>query len=171
MRFLFPQIFFLSWSTAPDVTIYLLAGPHYLNLLKHLMAIQSSSGFSHLQPRVFHIALQTHKTQHTQPRGWKKRRTNKHGLGSAPSTRREKFVTLLCGFCGLLWACIRAKFLHSYQERRLVLMSDPTSESTGPNSSLSSCLSLTITFSRLLLTAFFCSLPWDLAFSCLLLVS
>ena len=62
------------------------------------MAIRSSSGFSHLRPRAFHIAIQTHKTQHTQPRTWKKRRTNKHGLGLAPSARKEMFVTLLCGF-------------------------------------------------------------------------
>ena len=37
------------------------------------MAIRSSSGFSHLWPGVFHISLRTHKTQHTQLRGWKKR--------------------------------------------------------------------------------------------------
>ena len=80
------------------VTIYPLASPHYLNLLYQLVAIRSSSVFSHLRPGEFHIALQTQKTQHTQLRGWKKRRTNKHRLGLAPSTRREKFVTLFCGF-------------------------------------------------------------------------
>ena len=37
------------------------------------MAIKSSSGFFHLQPGVLHISLWTHKTQHRQPRGWKKR--------------------------------------------------------------------------------------------------
>ena len=48
--------------------------------------------------------------------GWKKRRTNNHRLGLAPSARRE---TLLCSFlciCGLSRACIRAKFPHSHQE-------------------------------------------------------
>ena len=50
-------------------------------------------------------------TQNTQPRGWKKRRTNNHRLGLAPSARREKSVTLLCilCFCGLTRACTRAK--------------------------------------------------------------
>ena len=50
------------------VTIYPLAAPHYLNLLNQLMAIRSSSGFSHLRPGAFQIALQTHKTQHTHNR-------------------------------------------------------------------------------------------------------
>ena len=50
-------------------------------------------------------------TQNTQPRGWKKRRTNNHGLGLAPSAKREKSVTLLCilCLCGLTRACTRAK--------------------------------------------------------------
>ena len=58
------------------------------------MAIRLSSGFPHLQARVFHTSLKTHKTQDTQPRGWKKR-TNNHGLGLAPSARWEEFVTFL----------------------------------------------------------------------------
>ena len=93
------------------------------------MAIWSSSGFSHLRPGASHIALQTHKTRHTKPRGWKKRRTNKHGLGLAPSIRREKLLTLLCRFlciCGLSRACTRAKFPHSHQERWLILSRWPT---------------------------------------------
>ena len=58
-----------------------------------------------------HISLPTLKIQHTQPRGWKKRRTNNHGLGFASSVRREKSVTLLCilCFCGIMRACTRAK--------------------------------------------------------------
>ena len=40
--------------------------------LKPLIAIWLSSDFSHLQPGVFHISLQTHKTQHTQSRGERK---------------------------------------------------------------------------------------------------
>ena len=59
---------------------------------KPLVAIRSSCGFSYLRPGVFHISLRTHKTQYTQPRRWKKE--NKHGLGLAPSIRREKFVIL-----------------------------------------------------------------------------
>ena len=31
------------------------AGPHYLNFLKQLMTIQSSSSFSHLQLKAFHM--------------------------------------------------------------------------------------------------------------------
>ena len=101
------------------LTMYPLAGPHYLNLLNQLMAIRSSSGFSHLRPRAFHIALQTHKTEYTQLTWWKKRRRTNHGLGFAPSARREKFVTPLCRFlhiCVLSRASIQAKFPHSHQE-------------------------------------------------------
>ena len=58
------------------------------------MGIRSSSGFSHLWPGLFHISLRTHKTQHPYPRGWKKRRRNNHGLGSAPRERTEKSVAL-----------------------------------------------------------------------------
>ena len=93
------------------------------------MAIRSSSGFSHLLPGVFHISLQAQKTQHTQPRGWKKRRTNNHGHGLAPSARREKFVTILRSclcICGLARACIRAKFPQSHQARWLILSRWPT---------------------------------------------
>ena len=61
---------------------------------KLLMAIRSSGGFSNLRPGVFHISLRTHNPQHTWPQGWKKRRTNNHGLGLALSARRERSVTL-----------------------------------------------------------------------------
>ena len=46
------------------------------------MAIRSSSSFSHLQPGVFHISLRTHKTQHTQPRGWKNREQTRTWVSS-----------------------------------------------------------------------------------------
>ena len=155
------------------VTINLLAGYHYLNLLNQLMAIRSlSSSFSHLRSGAFHIALKTHKTQHTQPRGWKKRRTNKHGLGWAPSTRREKFWNFSCilCFCRLLYLGEIPTQPPGMLTHPLTL-ADLASESTSPNSLLSSHLSLTITFTGLLLTAFFCWLIWDLAFLCLLPVS
>ena len=87
------------------------------------MSIRSSSGFSHLQPGAFHIALQIHKIQHIQPREWKKR-TNKHGLRLVPSTRREKFVTFSCSVV-CIWlsrACIQVKFLLSHQECWLILL-------------------------------------------------
>ena len=60
------------------VTIYSLTGPHYLNLVNQLMASRSSSGFSHLRPGVFHIDLQTHKTQ---PRGGRKEEQTSTDLG------------------------------------------------------------------------------------------
>ena len=59
----------------------------------------------------------------------KEKRTNKHGLGLAPSAKREKFMTFLCSFlciCEISRACIRAKFPQSHQERWLILSSWPT---------------------------------------------
>ena len=41
--------------------------------------------FSHFRPGASHISLLIRKTQ---PRGWKKEQTNKHGLGSVPSARK-----------------------------------------------------------------------------------
>ena len=70
---------------------------------KLLMAIRSSSGFSHLRLGVFHISLRTHNPQHAQMRGWKKRKTNNNGLGLAPSARREKSLKL-SSHSVLLWA-------------------------------------------------------------------
>ena len=143
------------------VTIYPLAGPHYLNLLNQLVAIRLFSGFSHhLRPGAFHIALQTHKTQYIQPRGWKERRSNKHGLVLAPSARK-KLVTLLCGF---LWAIasVYPSEIPTQSPGTLthpLALADPASESIGPNSSRRSCLSLSITFPRLLLTALGPCLP------------
>ena len=72
--------------------------PHYLNQPNYLSPLESSSGFSHLRPGVFHISLPTHKIHNRE--GGRKRRTNKHGLGLAPSVRREKSLTFLC----ILWA-------------------------------------------------------------------
>ena len=138
-----------------SVTIH--PDPHYLNLINQLMVIRSSNGFSHLRPGAFLIALQTHQIQHTQPRGWKKRRTNKHGLGLVPSARREKFVTLLCSFlciCGLSQTCIRAKFPQSHQERGITLSRwpiHPLSPQAQAPALFFDC--------PLLSTAFFCSLP------------
>ena len=105
------------------MTIHPLASHPQSQHPKPRMAIRSSSVFSHLRPRVFHISFQTHKAQHTESRGWKKRRTNNHGLGFAPSARREKFMTLLRSFlciCELSRVCIRAKFPQSHQERCLI---------------------------------------------------
>ena len=147
------------------MTICQPAGPLYLNFLNELMAIRSSSGFNHFRPGAFHIALQTHKTQHVQPKGWKKRRTKKHGLRLSPSARRGRFLTLssiLC-FCELSWAYIRAKFLLSHQECWLILSCWPT----RPLVPQVLAPPLAAAFLRLLLTALFYWLLWNLAFSCL----
>ena len=80
------------------------------------MAIWLFSDFSHLRPGPFYIALQAHNIHNRV----EERRTNKHGLGLAPSARREKFVTLLCSL-QCIWLS-RAKFLHSHQECWLILM-------------------------------------------------
>ena len=128
------------------------------------MDIRSSSGFSHLLPGAFHIALQTHNTRHTQLRGWKKRRTGKHELGLAPSARREKFVRVLFGFLVHLWA-ITSVYSSEIPTQPSGMLTHPltlansASESTGPSSLLCSRLSLTVTFPKLLLIALFYWLP------------
>ena len=71
--------------------------PHNLSFLQPLMASDSSSGFSHLCPRVFHIPLQIRKAQ---PRGWKKR-TNEQTL-TWVSSKRKKWGSqcdTFCSFC------------------------------------------------------------------------
>ena len=68
--------------------------PHYLNILKPLMASDSSSGFSHLWPGVFHISLQIRKAQ---SRGWKKR-TNEQ-TQTWVSSKRKKWGSLCETFC------------------------------------------------------------------------
>ena len=85
------------------------ADPHYLNQPNYSWPSESSSGFSHLWPWVFHIPLPTHKIHNRE--GGRKRRTDNPGLGLALSERREKSVTLLCilCFCGITRACTRTK--------------------------------------------------------------
>ena len=80
-------------------------------------------------------------------------RRNNHGLGLAPSARREKFVTLLCSslcICRLAQACIRAKFPQSHQECWLIFSRWPT-RPLGPHIQA-------VGFLRLLLTALSCRL-------------
>ena len=139
-----------------------------LNLPKILMAIRSSRGVSHFRPRVFHISLRTHKTQHTQPRG---RKENKHGLVLAPSARREKFVSLLCSspcICRPLWACIRAKFPQSHQECWLIFSRWPTwPESRGLAPVLFCWLPYSLPFFGLSACPDFCRLPCSIDWSVL----
>ena len=81
LRFLQPeQNFFhhqvpILWQYTPGR--YPLSQPRKL-----LMAIRSSSGFSHLRPRVFNISIRTHKAQNTQPRGLKKREQTRTWVSS-----------------------------------------------------------------------------------------
>ena len=111
---------------------------------KPLMAIRSSSGFSHLRPGYF-TCIRIHKTQHTQPRGWKKReQTNKHGIGLAQCARRENFVTLFYHLVNYR-ECVFERNSHSHHERRLILSHWPI-RPLGPHI-------LEVGFSRLLLTA------------------
>ena len=67
---------------------------------KPLMAIRSSSGFSHFRSGVFHISLRTHKTQHTQPREWKKREQTNTDLGFLQAQEGRS----LWHFPSILWA-------------------------------------------------------------------
>ena len=90
---------------------------------KTLMTIRSSCGFSHFRPRVFLIFYGHTKLTYTTERAEEKR-TNKHGLGLAPSARRKKFVTLSGSFqciCGLARAWVRARFPQGHLERWLIL--------------------------------------------------
>ena len=142
-----------------NVTIYPLAGPHYLNRLNKLMAIRSSSIFFQLRLGAFHIALQTHKTQDTQQRGLKKRRANKHQLALVPSARREKLLLSVH-----LWAIVSMYSSEIPTQpletlTHLLMLPNPASGFPGPSFSLSGRRSVTITFSQLLLTALFCWLP------------
>ena len=77
-----------------------MAGPHYLNFLNQLMAVRSSSGFSHLRREAFHMFYKyTTDITYITESGRKK---NKHGFGLALSVRREKFwyfSSILC-ICG-----------------------------------------------------------------------
>ena len=82
--------------------------PHNVNQPNYSWPSDSSSGFSHLWPGVFHISFTD--TQSTTREGRRKEQTNKHGLGSAPSARGGKFVPF-CVSCELTLACTRAKTL------------------------------------------------------------
>ena len=54
--------------------------PHYLNQPNYTWPLESSSGFSHLQPWVFHISLQI-RTKHTTEGLEKKKKNKQSGLG------------------------------------------------------------------------------------------
>ena len=138
------------------VTTYPLAGIHYLNLLNQLIAIRSSRGFSHLRPGDFHM-LYTQQKQHIQPREWKKRRTNKHGLGLAPSARRQKFEHFYVVFCAsVAIASVYPNEIPTEPPEPLIYilaLANADSGSKGPGYPLSSRHCQTVAFPWLLLTA------------------
>ena len=76
---------------------------------KLLVAIRSDCLVAWLisEQGALHISLRTHKIQ---SRG-RKKRTNKHGLGLAPSAKKKSVTLWHRGFCELTWACTRAKIL------------------------------------------------------------
>ena len=92
--------------------------------------------------KAFNIALQTHKTQHIQPSGWKKK--NKHARTWFSSKRKkEKFLTLSGGF---LWSIASVYPSEIPTQLRGTLthpltLANPGFGSTDPSSSLSSRLS------------------------------
>ena len=109
---------------------------------KPLIAIRSSSGFSHLLPGVFHISLWTHKTQHTQPRGWRKR--EKQTWTWVSSKRKKGEVCDTFALCSVhLWASA-SMYLSEIPSKppgtltHPPTLANPASESTGPSSRLSS---------------------------------
>ena len=82
-------------------------------------------------------------------------RTKKHRLGLALSVRRGKFghfsgILCICGchelYSNKISTQLSGTLTHPYA------LADPASGSTGPNSSFSSCLSLTVAFPWLSLT-------------------
>ena len=78
------------------------------------MASDTSGGFRH-------ISLQIRKTQ---PRMWRKKQTNKHGLGSAPSAKRGKSIWHFCaalrGFTGYRGRVFCAKLPQNHLEYWLI---------------------------------------------------
>ena len=150
------------------------AGPRYLNFLYQLMAIQSSSGSSHLRPGGFHMFYKyTTDITYITESGRKK---NKQAWIWVVSPKRKKGQVL-----ALFWhsvhpwlsrACIQTKFPHSYQERWIILSRWLTwlLGPQVPTPRFSRRLFLTVTFPWLSLTPI-CWLHWELAFPRIFLVS
>ena len=117
-------------------------------------------------------ALQTHNKHSIYNREWKKEEQTPTWV-SPKRKKGEVFGTFLAFCASVSVTSVYSKIptqLPGTLTHPLVLV-DPASGSTGPNFSLSNTLSLTFAFPWLSLTAFFCWLPWDLAFSRLLPVS
>ena len=116
---------------------------------KPLIAILSSSGFFHLRPGVFHISLETHKTQRTQRRGLKKRKQTNTDLAKLQVQEGRS----LWHFPSILWA-ITSGYLSKIPTKSSgmlthpLMLANPASESTHP-SSLSCWLPCSVHFSAL----------------------
>ena len=140
-----------------DLCQYPLADPSISGSLNHSWLLESSSGFSHLRPGVFHISLLIRKAQQ---RGWKKRTNKQTRTWVSSKRRRGKSVTLLC----ILWA--NASVYSSENTHKATSNADLSSRvgqpiisrSTGTSSRLSDLWLLLVSFCSLLLTVSFSAL-------------
>ena len=154
------------------VTIHYRPPTHYLNQPKYWWPLESSSGFSHLWPSLFHNPLPTNKLHNREGR---RKKNKQHGLGLAPSARGERSETL-SWHTVLLWAnaSVYSNEISSKPQRNvthLLTLAHPASQSTDTSSCLSvdcSVLFCWLVCSRLP-TGLFCPLDWLLLFSSLLL--
>ena len=164
------EVFKSIFNRDTPVTIYPLADSHYLNLLNHswpsdrlVVSLISGQGYFTF------LYKYTRHNVHNQEVEEKKDKQARTWVIS----KCKRFVTLLCGFLVHLWAntSVYSSEIPTQPLGTLthpLTLANPATGSVGLSSSLSSRLSLTVAFPRLLLTTFFCSLHWDLAFPNLL---
>ena len=99
---------------------------------------ESSSGFSHLWPGVFHIFLPTHKTQ---LRGWKKKKNKQSRVWVSSKRKKEEVCDTFLVFCASVSQRERVLERNSpqnHEECWLILSHWPIQpESTGSSCSLS----------------------------------
>ena len=77
---------------------------------KPLIIIWSSSGFSHLQPGVFHISLRSHKTTTYTTERVERKENKQTRTWFSSKHKKSKVCNTFLAFCELSRACIRAKF-------------------------------------------------------------
>ena len=136
-----------------------MADPHYLNLLKHswpsdrlVVSFISGKGISHFFTDILNTTSTTERVE--------EKRTNKHGLGLAPSARREKFM-ILSQHSMHLWpiAIVYSSEIPTKSPGMLthpLTLANQASKSTGPSSHL-----LSLAGCPVLSTSLFCRLPWS----------
>ena len=132
------------------MTIYPLVGPHYLNLLNQLMAIQSSRGFSPARG-ISHCFTNTRDRTYSTKRVEEKKNKQAQTWVSSKRKKGEVFDTFLWAIANMYPSEIPTQPPETLAHP--LALADLASEFTGPSSLLSSCLSLTVTFPWLLLTA------------------